>query len=536
MPKLLIVDDEAIFRKGLHSIIVSARSDWEVVGAAKDGYEALEMIEQLKPDVLLTDIRMPRMDGIQLQKIARERFPELLSVVISGYEDFTYVRQSMRHGSIDYLMKPIEREELLRVLDKLEEDLKAGFLKTREHEDAPDEPRVRRQAEDLLVAGMNRRSVGQQHLDALARLGVNLEEPYFASFAIKLDKQSVDGERYRNSDPSLFQLYIRQFVQEMIDNRGKGFCFVYSDSEVAALINLPDPDRSRGKLSELAESIGRQIKSLSNLTVTIGVGRCVKSFENVPESFNEARIALLYRLVVGGDKVLEYEKLVTNVQVASGLKKWTWEALEQAINAGKTDEIDGLVETVVSDLCDKATTPETVHQQICKLLLHYYELSEDLGITKDWLGTDDIRALILEACAVSSQDELIDYCRKVFGDLTASIASGRQSLERDPIQKAIRYVERHYAEQISLKDIADHVFLNTAYFSTLFKQKTGTAFVEYLSGIRLEEAKRRLTMTDEKITNIAELTGFANIRHFNRVFKNDAGMTPKDYRDGHSRK
>ncbi|MDF2836360.1 MAG: response regulator, partial [Paenibacillus sp.] len=125
MPTIVVVDDETIFRRGLRAMIASWDAEWEVVGDAKDGYEALELLQRLEPDVLLTDIRMPKMDGLQLQTIARERFPELLCVVISGYEDFSYVQQSMRSGAKDYIMKPVERDDLTRVLDRLKEELRA---------------------------------------------------------------------------------------------------------------------------------------------------------------------------------------------------------------------------------------------------------------------------------------------------------------------------------------------------------------------------------------------------------------------------
>lgn len=122
MPKILIVDDEKIFRKGLRAMITSLDPEWEVVGDASDGYEALDRAEVLHPDVILTDIRMPRMDGIALQRVVKERFPQTECVVVSGYEDFTYALQSMRYGAKDYLMKPVERSELGRILGKLKEE------------------------------------------------------------------------------------------------------------------------------------------------------------------------------------------------------------------------------------------------------------------------------------------------------------------------------------------------------------------------------------------------------------------------------
>jgi two-component system response regulator YesN len=528
MPRIVVVDDEAIFRRGLRAMIASWDSEWEVVGDAKDGYEALELLQQLTPDVLLTDIRMPKMDGLQLQTIARERFPKLQCVVISGYEDFSYLQQSMRSGAKDYIMKPVEREELTRVLDKLKEELRTRGASPAS--EAPkDDRQLRQQASDGLSAGIMRGSLHQQDLDLLSQLGIELSEPYFNCLVIKLDKESVARERYTQSDPSLFQLYIQQFVQEILDHRMPGFSFVFSESEVAALVNMPDTNMDA--LLELAESIRRQIKSLSNLTVTIGIGRPVRGFESVTVPFREAGIALLYRLVVGGDKVIDYRNAAQNHLLKAEVKKWSWESLDKAIHEGRRDEAERLAELTIGELCAKAGTPELVHQQICKLLIQCYELAEELGLTRDWLGEKDIRTLLVEICSISSSTELIEVCRTLLGSLTSGIAEGSKPTERDPIQLAERYLEKHYHEPLALKDLADKVFLNAAYFSTLYKQRTGKTFVERLTELRVEEAKRRLASTDEKILGIAEMTGFSNIRHFNRVFKNEAGVTPKEYRE-----
>ncbi|MFC4597528.1 response regulator [Cohnella hongkongensis] len=531
MPRILIVDDEAIYRKGLRAMISSEDPIWDIVGDAKDGYEALEMIGDLKPDVVLTDIRMPRMDGLQLQKFARERFPELVCIVISGYEDFTYVRQSLRHGAKDYLMKPVEREELSRVLKKVKEELREASRRANESAGPEAEDVLRRQASDHLAAGLMRASMSSSDLEGVRRLGVELEEPYFACMVIKMDKESVGRERYGRTDPSLFQLYIRQFVQEILDHRLGGFCFAFSDSEVVALANVPDRVASRRKLVDTAHSIRRQIQSLSNLTVTIGIGSTMEGAETIPKSYREAQIALLYRLVVGGDKVIDYEDTTSEAQTKAGTKKWSWRPLEEAVNEGKAAEIDGRVEEAIGGLCRWAQTPESVHQQICKLILHYYELTEEWGTTKEWMGDHDIRAQLVEICSISSSDELIELCKQLFGRLAAAVAPGKRSAGRDPIHQALRYLAEHYREPLTLKDVAERAHLHPAYFSAILKNRTGRSFVEHLSSLRVEEAKRRLALTDDKMTLVAERTGFANIRQFNRVFRSETGQTPKDYRN-----
>jgi two-component system response regulator YesN len=531
MPKIIIVDDESIFRRGLRSMIGAMDSEWEIVGDAKDGFEALELIAQTRPDVLLTDIRMPRMDGLQLQKIAKERFPDLFSVVISGHEDFSYVQQSMRHGSKDYLMKPIEREELVRLLERLKAELQERHEHQSQQKETREDGDARSRISEHMTASLHRGNIGSDDIRRLEEIGIYCDNPYYACMVVKLDKESVGDDRYGKADPSLFQLYIRQFVQEIIDRRVKGFTFVYSESEVVAFLNVPDSGTSMKRLLETAESIRLQMKSLSKLTVTIGLSRVAASPESLPRAYREAEIALLHRLIVGGDKVLTYEHTVEARETPKEPQKWSWEQLEQAVRDGRRPAAEERGREAVAELCQQAQTPEVVHQQVCKLFISYYELSVELGVTKAWLAEKDIRTLLFDVCSITSSKELIETCGILFASLAACIHEGGLDQQQDPIARAIRYLELHYADPITLKEVADQVFLNPAYFSTLFKQRTGMTFVERMTTIRIEAAKKHLLQSGAKVSDVAEQTGFANVRHFNRVFKGETGMSPKDYRE-----
>ncbi|WP_219836994.1 response regulator [Paenibacillus sp. R14(2021)] len=534
MPNILIVDDEAIFRKGLRKIIESSSGSWQVAGEAKDGYEALEMVESLKPDLLLTDIRMPRMDGLQLIHIAKERFPKLLVIVLSGFDEFTYLQQSLRHGVRDYLMKPVEREELFKTLNKLETELAKSQQVPELYTSEPTDARVIRQhVSEHLVAGLLKGYVNEGDLALLARIGVTFQEPYFACMIIKLDKDLLDKERYEKADPSLFQLYIQQIIQELLDQRAKGFSFILSETEVVALVNLSGQPEAGDPLLELSETIRRRMISLSRLTVTIGLGRIVNGMKEIPQSFQEAKIAQLHRLIVGGDRIISYARIKEGgEEIAwSSLLELPLGMLESSIQEGKLKLTREYTASFITALCSQAKSPEVIHQQICKVLIHGYEEAEKLELTQSWLGERTIQSVLLEICSLNSRTELIDCCSSHLEKLAECIANRQRKSDHDPIEKVIRYVNQHYQEPLSLTQVAEQVYLNPAYLSTLFKQRTGRSLVEYWTELRVSEAKKRLVASNEKVTIIAENTGFGNIRHFNRVFKSVTGLAPIDYRE-----
>jgi two-component system, response regulator YesN len=531
MPKILIVDDESIFRKGLRKMITALDKNWEIVGEACDGYDALDKLEEFEPEVLLTDIRMPRMDGIQLQQMAGGRYKDLMTVVVSGYDEFAYAQQSLRQGARDYITKPVEREELGRVLEKLRLEIEQRQAKPLQSGAWGAQPTIRRHVTEHLVESLLKGKTDESELKLLSEMGITFGHPYFICMVIKLDKHSVEKERYLRSDASLFQLYIQQFVQEMIDRHAQGLSFVLSDTEVVALLNVPEPHQSLARPGSLGDMIRRQIRSLSNMTVTIGVSTSVEGLQGIPKAYNEAEIALLYRLIVGGDNLLEYAAMTENSHFGSSTRKWSWEMLEKSIVEGRQASISQIIEQLIDELCSSAQSPEIIHQQICKLLLYYYELSEELGVTEGWLGTKDIRRVLFDVCALSSRQELIEQCQALLVRLTECISESREHKDRDPVAAAHRYMEQHFHHPLTLKDVADEVFLNPAYFSNLFKQRTGVTFIEQLTHIRIEEAKKKLALTNEKISVISDETGFTNVRHFNRVFKNLSGLSPKEYRD-----
>lgn len=535
MPKILIVDDESIFRKGLRKMITNLDDSWEIVGEACDGYEALVKLEEFSPEVLLTDIRMPRMDGIQLQQMAGGRFKNLMTVVVSGYDEFGYVQQSMRHGAKDYLTKPIEREELSRVLQKLNLEIKQRESGMKTGFEWGAQPTVRRHVTEHLIESLMKGKVDEGEIKLLREMGISFQHPYFVCMVIKLDKHSVEKERYLRSDASLFQLYIQQFVQEMIDRHAEGLSFVLSDTEVVALLNLAEPFSSLSGAGSFGDMIRRQIRSLSNMTVTIGISSHVEGLKGIPKAYNEAEIALLYRLIVGGDNLLEYVKVTEQPHLSSSFRKWSWETLEKSIIEGNQESMTKIVEQLIEELCSSAVSPETIHQQVCKLVLYYYELSEELGVQAQWLESKDIRKVIMDICAISSRQELTEHCQGLLCRLTTCITESREARDRDPIALAQRYMENYFHHPLTLKDVADEVFLNPAYFSNLFKQKTGSTFIEQLTQIRIEEARKKLAFTNGKISVIADETGFNHVRHFNRVFKSLCGLSPKEYRD-HTRK
>jgi len=531
MPSLLIVDDEGIFRKGIQVMIAEMHGDWAVIAEAKDGIEALEKIEQQQPDLIITDIKMPRMDGIQLQYIIKERYPHIACVVMSGYNDFQYARESLRLGAKDYLMKPFEREELYQLLGKLEEEY--GHGKEPESKRVVEDRQVQTQVRQQVLAGLLNGSIHHAEPELLENVGIRFPHPYISCLVAKLDRDSVTDERFYQMDPSLFSIYMQQFIQESINSTLLGHVFIMNDIEVVALINEADADSIFEKIERFTDQIRKEIRGLSNFTITFGLGSPVKDLESISRSYKEAGLALLYRLVIGGDRLLSSETIAGMKMEHTEWQSADWNSLNQSVQEGKLAEVELQVREFVTSVCTKWKDPEIIHQQICKMLLHFYELAVNLAVVKMWLQDTDVKHVLLDVYSYSSSKELIERCQKLLGDLTICIANRQKKFVASPIELVVRYVEEHFAEPITLNMMAEIVYLSPSYLSSLFKSKQGQSFIDFLTEKRIEKAKQMLLYSDEKIQVISDSTGFTNIRHFNRVFKSMTNRTPSEFRDGH---
>ena len=527
--KVLVVDDEAIFRRGLRHLIGTSDTNWEVIGEAKDGLEALEEIERTKPELVITDIRMPRLDGIGLQEQLRERYPEIRCFVLSGYNDFRYAQSSLRFGARDYLLKPIDKAELYRVLEQVDRELLQKELRQAERLPERRVPAVLTEERDRLLDGLVRGELPHAHPGELREAGIEFERGVYGLVA-ELDKDSVEPLRYEQQEAELFSLYIRQFIEEALAGNVPGFVFRRGGS-VVALLDAEVSASSLAELAELARHMAGRIRREANLTITIGIGGGVHGVEEISKSYGEARIALLYRLTSGGNRVLLYEEPPRQEPGAGRTPLTNRGYLEQALLEGEGVDLGERVREGIAQLCDSGASPSVIHEQVCRMLLEAYGLAVDRGVQDDWPEGRDIGTALQGALALSSKSELAAYCAGLLRSLQTLVRQRDESGGLHAVDRVVRHIEEHYAEPITLGSMAELVFLNASYLSSLFKARLGRSFVEILTEVRVREASRRLLHTDDKIASVAYGTGFSNIRHFNRVFKAETGRTPKEFRE-----
>ncbi|MBO9604629.1 MAG: response regulator [Paenibacillaceae bacterium] len=509
---VLIVDDESLVRRTLRKMIESNETGWRVVAEASNGQEALEAIETAEPDLVITDVRMPRMSGIELAEAIHNRKKPTMVVILTGYKDFEYAQAALRFGVLDFLLKPCPEENVCDILRRLHNRLSEAKRSSQAEARAQEEATIRalfyrlpcdpRQVERL------------QPLYAGSTLGL-----------IRVHDYAPAGKSYQPADLVILQFAIGNIIQEIADSYYeftrvvliRHDCFAVFYSRVLAPYRSLPP-------AHLFVEIDGKIKELLAIATSCDNIAPVDRLDRLPAPADAAGAptqAAGARVEPGdgGDPprafTLGYAKLQT---------------LESRFLAfimlGQTELLLRDLEAVAGEVGGLPPEDARLEALACGVTLQAIA-RKHLGAPGYTFDLDrEIDALHLLSDAAAVADWLRAETARFAGVLT-------RLAERKPpgvIERALEYVERHYMERCSLQDAAAHVYLNAKYFSDLFRRETGHGYIHHLTKVRMEKAAILLSNTDRKVTDISQAVGYDDSNYFSTVFRKEFGLSPGEYR------
>ncbi|MBW4084376.1 response regulator [Paenibacillus sp. S150] len=506
--KMLIVDDEPVICKGLRLTIDWAALGVEVIGEAYDGGEALRVMGSTEVDFLLSDIRMDGMDGLQLAEQVGQLYPEVRMVIISGYEDFDYARQAIRLGVNDYLLKPVNVDELTGVVGKLAED-----IRRQKQEGGKDEVK-------LWLTNMARHGIAYRKAAPSSLQG--------AQFRILATQLGYFHERYAE----LGQEEYEQLQEEWLGGlHGRlalpGLKLVSIFDHENLLITLAVADR-RLAPQEWREWLDRFIPGLvPGAELHCGASRTYADAAETADRCAEAAELLRY-------SVLEHPPVLDEEVIRQ------WNGTREPAALDIADRVQNLVAALFKQ--DAAETGVLVSEllQFFKhesYLLHeivtvYEELFALLRqrLRKSGITGMDYGRQPPDLYLYNSYDALEALIRKDMADLLELIEQNGTDRSYWIVEKAKRYIEAQYRTDLKASEVAAWLKITPSYFSYIFKQSTGKGFTEYMNELRIEQAKELLASTHDKVFEIADKVGYKEYKYFVTVFKSYTGMTPKEYR------
>ncbi|MCD8083765.1 MAG: response regulator [Clostridiales bacterium] len=528
--RLILVDDEEEIREGIIRKIPWEKLGFAVVGDAENGQDALELIEQQEPDVLMTDIRMPYMDGLELTKRIHQKYPSMKVLIFSGYDDFEYAKQAISLGVAEYILKPVNVEELSQILTRVKESLDEEIRQRRDLDRLrkgyrESLPILRELFLNELVSGNARTG---QITEKLTEYGIDLlgARKWIAA-AICLEPAGAPGfSDFHQKELATIS------VTGLMEDQLKGYFRVAMFRSTQGLILLAAIDRENtqtGIIDRLGE-ICRECRRFLEMTVTIGIGHSCQSLEDAPASYQSALDALGYRAIVGAGQTIYINDVEPVSQGNLQLDGKDEADLIAAVKFGSEEEIHSVIHRLAGKMEDARV--HIRQQQIYRLLVvhvfiqmiqqHGLDVNEILPPERQ---LSEIWYMAREGGAF--EQKMVEIALRI----NEKISLERDNKGRQLILEALQYIQEHYQNpDLSVEMICRKLHMSQAYFSTLFKKETGQTYVAYLTELRMNKAVELLNTTDDKTYVIAGKVGYQEQNYFSYVFKKRFGMSPTKFR------
>lgn len=534
--KVFLVEDEMVIRRGIKNSIDWEKEGYIFCGEASDGERAYPMIIKEKPDILITDIRMPFMDGLELCKLVKKELPNIKILILSGYDEFDYAKEAIRLGVTEYLLKPISSGKLLEALNGVSESIR------REKED---KDLVRKYMEEMRENTEHEKQkffeqmiAGNLSMADALETGKKYEMNLSAGMYNLLLFRFTLGEENRKSGELLGEA--EYAIEKLTERLEYVFEFQRGVEGWAFLLMADNEEQMSERVKELSKDLEEIMKNYSTIAYFGGIGQPVARLRELEESFREAERALAARFTMELNRIISVEdiRMAQNVDTLDDIEitsfgeiEKTRTMLEKFLNNGAEDEIDEFVDVYINELPEENLKSVLMRQYIIMdayiVMMSFCEKIEGIE------GEMQAQSEELKNSMKTSQtlEEIKNYIRmllkKIIG-VRDTISGRRYS---DIIEIAKDQIRKTYmSDEISLNTIAAEVGMSPSYFSSIFSKEMGKTFVEYLTEIRMDRAKELLMCSSMKTSEIGYEVGYKDPHYFSYIFKKTQNCTPKEFR------
>jgi two-component system response regulator YesN len=535
MIKVLIIDDDSVARTNIKTLINWEKNGYEICGEAVNGMEAIQFIKKVEPEIVITDMSMPIMDGIALIGYLEQNYPKIKTIALSGYEDFDYVRKSMKKGAIDYLLKhSLNANVLLEVLktakEKLLGELSEHTQKNIFEEQLNESRSVLRQKfiRQLVQGAISEKTeIKQKIID----LQLDIETKSIAIILFEVDDYNTICEKFSPKELIKLTSSVEDIAAEILKGTVKAVVSHLEASKFIIIFSFGDMRSDLYIYNLIVTTINRikvSIKRYLNITACFSYSRIFNNIIDTNKYYKEAEIMLQDRFFKGKDKIInESSGSFTNEYLNLDVNE------EKSIIAAlKTQDYSKIVEClnmVFSRLVDRKLSYNSV-QMICAELINIVNrVARETGIDIKRVYNDkDVPYASMKK--LETLIEVKEWILRSYEKLATLIAETKfKTNYSEYTKKTIAYMQKNYRNNMSLNEVAGYIGLNSSYLSRVFKEDCGIGFVEYLNSIRVGYAKQIIETGSLKLKDIVKEVGFNNYTYFFKVFKDILNMTPLEY-------
>ncbi|WP_391572447.1 response regulator [Cohnella sp.] len=521
MYKVLIADDETMILKGLQQIINWEEHGAEIVACAKDGIEAMKIVEQTPIHILITDIKMPNMDGLELIRAIRSKGLNIKIVILSSYDDFGFVKEASKLGIENYLLKPVEEEELsdtlLHSIQKIDQELRMDIQNRQNYNIVK---------ENILNRWVTHSIRNDELAERAGFLQINLAYPMYMVCLISISSHYRLSVDERNPDYLSFSAL--NICQEILGRNGNPVLFNNLSGDLIIIFAWNHGEIDEDQIHKLLEQCILKINQYLKIDISVALGSVENGYPYVHKSYQHAYKLKDYRLLPP-NSVVNYEQLKRNTAHFEDDFTIDYDSLKSAILSNNKTEALLCVDAIFGRLKNRTdVTSEYVLGLTAEMLFHIFGTLQLPGNHMDEIHRRTGHALF-DILRAHPKTDLSEWLKLFIGNYMDQLETTYESIH-PTIKSILQYIDGHYTEEMSLKTLSNTFNVSTAYLGQLFKKTTGDMFSNYLNRIRIEKSKELLAQTTLKSNQISTMIGFTNVTYFSNIFKKFVGVYPIEYR------
>ncbi len=500
--RVVIVEDELKIRTGM-SKLISTHTNHQVAGEAQNGRDGLELILRTKPELVISDIRMPQMDGLEMLEELDKLQIRCHFVILSGYSEFEYAQKALRYGVDDYLLKPLAPEDVIGMLDKIQKQL--------DEEEARQAETAEGLLRSLLIGACSDKGKAISMLQKAGGFSRDGSYQLLAGYLGDTDMRYIRPltallEQMKEKYPFYNMRYV------MIDNIRQMFCLFQNEDG--------------GK--ELARRLQRRLyMNLRAEDMPVWAMTDMDRLDDLPETGARLREMQMYALRLGYRTILTEQSIAAVEMGEYEYPKQTESALRNCICRGTAEQIRETAEQFKRRIRGLRCEPRYFSHAYGKVINNVGSVFQEMdSVSYREIQNMNTARLMADAVTIGEMERCFDRVIRVIADSRNT----KEDIRNYAILRAINFIKDHYQENISLEQLANYLDMTPEYLSTLFNKEVGINFSSFLKQFRISHAKRLLKGSGMKIYEIAQAVGYNDPKYFNRVFKEETGVSPGDYR------
>ena len=534
--KVFLVEDEYIVREGIKNNIDWEKNGYDFCGEASDGELALPMISEKRPDIVITDIRMPFMDGIELSRMIKEEYPEIKIIILSGHEEFEYAKAAIQIGVEEYLLKPINGDELLQVVNRVAQKIKEENESRETLQEGEGDENFEYAKRQLLSSLIDDNASLSDAMEQGKKIHLNLMAQCYNIMMLKLQRKNKE----QGFSQRILELY-KTMEDTLKEQDGQSIMFDRAPEGKVILFMGSGEEEIRRNMDVFAGQFREILPEYEDVTYFGSVGVPVMRLRELGESYEAASHGFSYRFLTEPNQIVDNhtvfdqtrnEKKFSCSIGSVDIQNLDKQKIESFLKGGEMDEIHFFVEEYMKNTGDAGKNSMIFRQYIVMdmffaashFLTQITDGREQLG--EPFESPEQMQKI------VSDLEATVVYIKELFTKVMQVRDAQTTEHNSDVVENAKKYIsENYHDEELTLNTVAHEVNVSPNHLSAMFSQKTGQTFVKYLTDVRMHRAKELLKCTSKRSNEICEEVGYRDPHYFSHLFKKNVGCSPIQYRE-----